>query len=1570
MTQYVINIGTIPNDGTGDPLRTAFNEVNLNFDQVFAAGPVLSNIRIANNTILTTNTNGNIVLAPNGIGVVQSNVSILPNTANIRNLGSANQRWNTVYTQYLDVSANLTISGNIIYNGDLNVAGNLTVNGDLIEVGNIVTDSKTIQLANTAGNTATANGSGITVGANDLIATYLFNSTANAWTTNIGISAVGNIAAPYFLGNGSQLTGVRADTLVGNTLSSNVLFSSLTSVGTLTNLNVTGNVSAAGNIIGANVVTGGLISATGNVTGGNLGSAGQIIATGNITGGNLTISGSATVTANVSAGNVLTDTIESASDIFIFAANGIADIRATGNIVLKSDNANHNWLFDTSGNLTAPGNIGTSANVAANYFIGDGSQLTGIGASYTNADVANLLAAFGSNVINSTANITTTANVSAAYVLGDGSQLTNLPVQPGTYGDSNVVSLLGAFGSNNISTTGNVTAGFVLGNGSALTSITGANVTGTVANATYATSAGSATTATSATTAGTVTTAAQPNITSVGTLTSVTSSGNIVTSSGNIQGGNLLTTGEVSATGNITGNYFVGNGSQLTGMYGDANVAAYLPTYSGNISGGNIGVTGAISAVGNVTGAYILGNGSQLTGVTSNYGDSNVTTLLSGFGSNVLSTTGNVTSGNLVTSGIVSATGNISTTGNVNSANVNTSRMVIGNIGGSSISADGRIFTPGNIVAGNVNSNGVLFATGNIVGANVNATGNINAGNVNATNLLFSAGNIVGANFDTSGLISAAGNITGNYFFGNGSQLTGIVVSGGTSIDNGTSNVAIPTANGNVAVTANGTYTWSFGADGNLSAPGNISAVGNITGGNILTAGIVSATGNVSGNFFIGNGSQLTNVSTSFAGEMHVSKDGNDSTGTGTILRPYLTITHALTQVGGGRDTVVIHPGEYTENPTITSTNTQLTTYDATGASTIVIGTVTMANVTSRIAGLRMNNLAITGNSQAYINSSTVTEQFTKSSSGYVEVDDCELQVTGNVLISGSGSISIIGNKINNLVVNNAGAAVLVKGADDCLMPQVTAGSLNIVDSIIRASSNTANAVTASAGTVVTLMNNQIVTPAADSVARVSIAGYHSIISLVYDKANSTLSNSLNSVVYFQTANVDSLVSSGNITGGNILTAGIVSATGNITANYFFGNGSQLTGLSSGVQSSIANGTSNVNIATANGNATITANAVTYTFGTNSTLTLPGGSQIRPLGANLDIIAGTGSYVNLTTSDESSSVGVDNGGGYIVTAGGTWDFGTTGNLTAPGNVSVVGNVTSANVNANRMVLGNIGGSSISADGRIFTSGNIVAGNINSNGVLFSTGNIVGPNVNVTGNVVAGNVNSSGIFFATGNITTVGNVIASGNIIGADATFSGNVTANNLSLAGNVTSNIGFTGTTITINNAPGGNEGAEIFWALPSPANTVLNTSLVQDVFQNGMRFFEAGGNSRGLYMDLGNVPNGAGTAVGYRDIPQVSFAANATIAATDAGRHYYSTSASNLTLTIANNTSVSWAVGTAITVVNRGSGNITVAQGTGVSLYLAGNSSTANRTVSTYGMATLINLEANVWMINGTGVA
>ena len=35
MAKQTINLGTSANDGTGDPLRTAFDKINDNFDELF-----------------------------------------------------------------------------------------------------------------------------------------------------------------------------------------------------------------------------------------------------------------------------------------------------------------------------------------------------------------------------------------------------------------------------------------------------------------------------------------------------------------------------------------------------------------------------------------------------------------------------------------------------------------------------------------------------------------------------------------------------------------------------------------------------------------------------------------------------------------------------------------------------------------------------------------------------------------------------------------------------------------------------------------------------------------------------------------------------------------------------------------------------------------------------------------------------------------------------------------------------------------------------------------------------------------------------------------------------------------------------------------------------------------------------------------------------------------------------------------------------------------------------------------------------------------------------------------------
>jgi hypothetical protein len=198
----------------------------------------------------------------------------------------------------------------------------------------------------------------------------------------------------------------------------------------------------------------------------------------------------------------------------------------------------------TSGNA----NLGNAAT--ANFFIGNGSLLTGLPASYSNADVANYLPTY-------------TGNVAAGNVLTNNLLYANGVAWSfgSTYSNTNVAAYLPTY-------TGNVAANYFIGNGSAITDLTGGNVTGQVGNALIA---------------GTVYTNAQPNITSVGTLS------------------NLSVTANVSAGNILTDNLLYANGVTWTfgSTYSNTNVAAYLPTYTGNISAN-----------------YYTGDGSLLTGIT------------------------------------------------------------------------------------------------------------------------------------------------------------------------------------------------------------------------------------------------------------------------------------------------------------------------------------------------------------------------------------------------------------------------------------------------------------------------------------------------------------------------------------------------------------------------------------------------------------------------------------------------------------------------------------------------------------------------------------------------------------------------------------------------------------------------------------------------------------------------------------------------------------------------------------------------------------------------------------------
>jgi len=97
MTQQTINLGTSANAGDGDNLRSAMDKTNDNFTELYGANSVSSNIALSGQTISSYNTNGDIILGPNGTGTIRIAQDLIPDVNNTRQIGNANVRPLTVY---------------------------------------------------------------------------------------------------------------------------------------------------------------------------------------------------------------------------------------------------------------------------------------------------------------------------------------------------------------------------------------------------------------------------------------------------------------------------------------------------------------------------------------------------------------------------------------------------------------------------------------------------------------------------------------------------------------------------------------------------------------------------------------------------------------------------------------------------------------------------------------------------------------------------------------------------------------------------------------------------------------------------------------------------------------------------------------------------------------------------------------------------------------------------------------------------------------------------------------------------------------------------------------------------------------------------------------------------------------------------------------------------------------------------------------------------------------------------------------------------------------------------------
>lgn len=388
----------------------------------------------------------------------------------------------------ITVGDNVNVDGDILLSGDLqgpaeliidpapvgNIGGAVRIRGDLyVEGTEFIIDSTTVTIADkkigVASNTTTElllDGSGIGIGSANVEKTFLYNQASDTLQSSVGLSVA----------TGEGFKVLTDEVLNLTTLGATVVNSSLTSVGTLTDVTVAGDINANGNIVGdaateisgiATVtVSGGVVAGFFYGDGSNLTnlSAQGIDLTGTdqsfrhiqVTGAGVGV----TVTNDIEIGGtatidtlVLTNTlafvgateavigvatvntsldVNGPTDLVDVQVSGAASITGdltvggalnlTGDITL--DDASVDSLVVLVGPSTFTGNVELNDNL-----VGDGaSNISGIASVTATTVYANLTGDVTGNLTGdvTATNVSASSSVTAANFYGDGSNLTGI----------------------------------------------------------------------------------------------------------------------------------------------------------------------------------------------------------------------------------------------------------------------------------------------------------------------------------------------------------------------------------------------------------------------------------------------------------------------------------------------------------------------------------------------------------------------------------------------------------------------------------------------------------------------------------------------------------------------------------------------------------------------------------------------------------------------------------------------------------------------------------------------------------------------------------------------------------------------------------------------------------------------------------------------------------------------------------------------------------------------------------------------------------------------------------------
>ena len=296
------------------------------------------------------------------------------------------------------------------------------------------------------------------------------------------------------------------------------------------------------------------------------------------------------------------------------------------------------------------------------------------------------------------------------------------------------------------------------------------------------------------------------------------------------------------------------------------------------------------------------------------------------------------------------------------------------------------------------------------------------------------------------------------------------------------------------------------------------------------------------------------------------------------------------------------------------------------------------------------------------------------------------------------------------------------------------------------------------------------------------------------------------------------------------------------------------------------------------------------------------------------------------------------------------EIGTGGSLTFEGSTADIyeTTLTAVDPTADRTItLPNVSGTVITTGDTGTVSNTMLTGSI-AYSKLSLTGAIVNADINasaaiaysklnLSNTIVNGDINASAaIAYSKLNLT--------GNVTNADINASAAIDYTKLNLTGNITNaDINASAAIADTKLAQIATAGKVSGGAITS--GTIAGTTAI---------------NTSGAITTTGTISDGAGP---IRRIPQNAQTSNYDLTAADVGKHI------SITAGGVNVLASVFSIGDNVTIFNNSTSNQSIVQGPGVTLRAGGQTTTGTRTLANYGVATILCVAADVFVVTGTGL-